>query len=123
MNRDADIENRLVDAVGEGEGEMKWESSIDTYTLPRVIQMASEKLPYNTGSPVRHSVMIYGGRMGGGRRRYMCVYILYIYIYIYIYIADSHYCTAETNIVKLLYSSFLKMLIWLGWLCKGSSEQ
>ena len=55
----------------------------------------------------------------------ICVYIYYryIYIYIYIYIADSHYCTAETNIVKLLYSSFLKMLIWLGWLCKGSSEQ
>ena len=33
-NRDADVQNRLVDTVREGEGGMNWESSIDTYTLP-----------------------------------------------------------------------------------------
>ena len=75
MNRDADIENRLVDAVGEGEGEMNWESSIDIYILPRVKQLASGDLPYKTGIPVQHSVMMYRGRMGGERRRYVCVYI------------------------------------------------
>ena len=31
MKRDADIENRLVDTAGEGEGGMSWESSIGTY--------------------------------------------------------------------------------------------
>ena len=30
------IENRLVEAVGEGEGGMNWKSSIDIYTLSYV---------------------------------------------------------------------------------------
>ena len=33
---DTDIDNRLLDAVGEGEGGMIWENSIETYTLPYV---------------------------------------------------------------------------------------
>ena len=33
---DADIENRLVDTEGAGEGGMNWESSMETYTLPYV---------------------------------------------------------------------------------------
>ena len=37
------IENRLVDTTGEGEGWTNWESSIETYTLPRVTQAASGK--------------------------------------------------------------------------------
>jgi len=35
-NRDADIENELVDTTGEGEGRTNWEKSIDIYTLPCV---------------------------------------------------------------------------------------
>ena len=35
-NRDTDIENRLVDTAGEGEGGMNWESSIEIYALPCV---------------------------------------------------------------------------------------
>ena len=35
-NRDADIENGLVDTAGEGEDGMNWECSIETYTLPYV---------------------------------------------------------------------------------------
>ena len=31
---DADIENRIMDVVGEGEGGTNWESSIEAYTLP-----------------------------------------------------------------------------------------
>ena len=30
---DADIESRLEDTVGEGEGEMNWKNNIETYTL------------------------------------------------------------------------------------------
>ena len=33
---DADIENRPVDTVGEGEGGTNWGSSMETYTLPHV---------------------------------------------------------------------------------------
>ena len=31
---DTDIKNRLLDTVEEGEGEMIWEISTETYTLP-----------------------------------------------------------------------------------------
>ena len=43
-NGDADIENRLVYTVGEGEGGTNWDNSIETYTLPHVKQRASGKL-------------------------------------------------------------------------------
>ena len=45
--RDADIENRLVDTVGDGEGGMNWESSTETYTLLYVKQIASGNLLYD----------------------------------------------------------------------------
>ena len=34
--RDTDIKNRLLDSVGEGEGRIIWENSIETYILPDV---------------------------------------------------------------------------------------
>ena len=34
--RNTDVKNRLWDSVGEGEGEMIWEISIETGTLPYV---------------------------------------------------------------------------------------
>ena len=40
--RDTDIKNRLLDTMGEGEGGMTGESSIETYILPYVKQIASE---------------------------------------------------------------------------------
>ena len=50
MNGDSDIENGLVNTVGNGESGTNRESSIDIYTLPSVKQIAGEKLVYNTGS-------------------------------------------------------------------------
>ena len=35
-NRDADIENRLMDTLVEGGDEMNWESNNEAYTLPHV---------------------------------------------------------------------------------------
>ena len=32
-NRDVDVDNRLVDTVGEEEGEMNWESRIDIQNI------------------------------------------------------------------------------------------
>ena len=43
-DENADIENRLVDTVEEGESGTNGESSINIYTLPCVRQMAGEKL-------------------------------------------------------------------------------
>ena len=41
---DAGIKNRLLDTVGEGEGGMIWENSIETYTLPSPYWDALEPL-------------------------------------------------------------------------------
>ena len=34
--RDTDVKNRLLDSVGEGEGGMIWDNSIETCILPYV---------------------------------------------------------------------------------------
>ena len=47
--RDTDINNRLLDSVGEGEGGVIWENSIETYILPYVKQIASPSSMYETG--------------------------------------------------------------------------
>ena len=44
QNRDTDIKSRLVDTEREEEGGMNWESSIETYILPYVKQIANVKL-------------------------------------------------------------------------------
>ena len=47
--RVTDVKNRLLDSVGEGEGGMIWENSIETYILPYVKQIASPGLMHETG--------------------------------------------------------------------------
>ena len=47
--RDTDVKNRLLDSVGEGEGGMIWENSIETYILPYVKQIASLGSMHKTG--------------------------------------------------------------------------
>ena len=47
--RDTDVKNRLLDSVGEGEGGMIWENSIETSILPYVKQIANPGLMHETG--------------------------------------------------------------------------
>ena len=49
--RDTDIENRLVDTVGEGEGWTNWERSMETYILPYVKQVTSASSMHEAGHP------------------------------------------------------------------------
>ena len=49
-------EDRLMDTTEEGEGGMNRESSIETYTLPCVKQIANGKLLYDAGSSAWCSV-------------------------------------------------------------------
>ena len=46
--RDTDVKNRLLDSVGEGEGEMIWENSIETCILSYVKQITSPGLMHET---------------------------------------------------------------------------
>ena len=48
---DTDVKNRLLDSVGEGEGGMIWENSIETCTLPYVKQMTHVSSMHEAGHP------------------------------------------------------------------------
>ena len=48
---DTDVKNRLLDSVGEGEGGMSQENSIETCTLPYVKQMVSASSMHEAGHP------------------------------------------------------------------------
>ena len=47
--RDTDVQNSLLDPVGEGEGGMIWENSTDTWILSYVKQIASPGSVHETG--------------------------------------------------------------------------
>ena len=47
--RDTDINNRLLDSVGEGEDGMIWENIIETCILPYVKYVTSPSLMHETG--------------------------------------------------------------------------
>ena len=47
--RDTDVKNRLLDSVGEGEGGMIWENSIETCVLSYVKQITSPGSMHETG--------------------------------------------------------------------------
>ena len=66
---DTNVKNRLLDSVGEGEGGMIWENSIETCILPYVKQIASPGLMHETGrsGPVHWDDPEGWDGQGGGR--------------------------------------------------------
>ena len=67
---DTDVQNSLLDSVGEGEGEMIWENSIETCILSYVKQIASPDLMSETGcSGLVHWDFPEGWDGEGGRSR------------------------------------------------------
>ena len=95
--RDMDIKNRLLDSVGEGEGEMIWEDSIETCISLYVKQMTSASSMQEVG----HSKPVlwdnpegWGGEEGGWgvQDRGICT------------MADSHKCMAKTITMLYLFS-------------------
>ena len=96
-NRDADIENRLVETAREGEGGTNGESSIETYTLPYVQYIASGNLLYNAGNsnPVLCDKL--EGGMGwkvGGRIIREGTYVYLRLIHVDIWQKLTKYCKA-----------------------------
>ena len=68
--RDTDVKNRLLDSVGEGEGGMIWEDSIETCILSYVKQIASSGSMHETGcSGLVHQDDPAGWDGEGGGRR------------------------------------------------------
>ena len=58
-----------MNSMVEGESGINEESSINTYTLACIKQIADGRFLYNTGNPALCSVMTYRGRMRGGEWR------------------------------------------------------
>ena len=67
--RDTEIKNRLLDSMGEGEGGMIWENSIETYIFPYMKQIASPGSMHETvlraGALGRPWGLGWGGRWEG----------------------------------------------------------
>ena len=72
---DTDIRNRLLDSVGEGEGGMIWENSIETCILPYVKQMISPSSMHETG----HSKPVGGGVLDG--RTHVHPWLMYVNVW------------------------------------------
>ena len=90
---DTDVKNSLLDSVGEGNGEMIWENSIETCILSYVKYIASPGLMHETGcSGLVHWDDPEGwDREGGGRGSRMgktCTPM-----------ADSCQCMAKTTTI------------------------
>ena len=62
--RDTDVQNRLLDSVGEGEGGMIWENSIETYILSSVKQIASSGWMHETSAQGWYTGMTQRDGMG-----------------------------------------------------------
>ena len=91
--RDTDVQNRLLDSVGEGEGGMLWENSIETSILSRVKQITNPDWMHETnaqgwctGKTQRDGL---GREVGGGiRMGHTCKSM-----------ADSCQCMAKTTTI------------------------
>ena len=85
--RDTDVQNRLLDSVGEGEGGMIWENSIETSILSYVKQITSPSSVHETGcSGLVHwdDPEGWGGEGGGrgvqhGEHMYTHVWFMSVY--------------------------------------------
>ena len=68
--RDTDVQNRLLDSMGEGEGGMIWENSIETYILSSMKQIASPGWMHETSARGWYTGMTQrdgmGREVGGG---------------------------------------------------------
>ena len=65
--RDTDVQNRLLDSIGEGEGGMIWENSIETCILSSVKQITSPGSMHETSAQGWCTGMTQRDGEGGGR--------------------------------------------------------
>ena len=98
---DTSVKNRLLDSVGEGEGGMIWETSIETCILPYVKYIASPGSMHETGC----SGLVYwddpeGWDGEGGGRGVQDGGHMYIYGWFMSMYGKKHY-----NIIKSLASN------------------
>ena len=82
--RDADVQNRLFDSVGEGESRMIWENGIETCIISYKKQITSLGSMQDTGClGLVHwddPEMIWGGRWEGGSGLGTCVHPWQIHV-------------------------------------------
>ena len=82
--RDTDVENSLLDSVGEGEGGMIWENGIETCIISykkRITSLGSMQdtgcLGWCTGMTQRNGM---GREVGGGSGLETCVHLWWIHV-------------------------------------------
>ena len=107
---DTDIENRLVDTVGEGEGGTNWETSMETYiTICRIDSQCKFPVWCRELKPILYD-NLEGGKVGSGRE----VQEVWTYVYIWLIHVDiwqkpTQYCKA---IIPQLNKFVKKEVFW-----------
>ena len=86
---DTDVKDRLLGSVGEGEGGMIWENSIEARILPYEKQITSVSLMYEAGHPKLKLWDNPKGENGEGGRG---VQDGGIHVYLYVWQKPSRYC-------------------------------
>ena len=109
---DVVIENRLVDTEWEGKGGTNGKSSMETFILPYVKQIASGNLLYDSGSSNQCCVAIQRDGMGwemGGRFQRKGIYVYLWLIHVDVWKKQTQYCKA--SILQLKIKIFKKKLL------------
>ena len=112
--RDTEIKNRRLDSVGEGEGEMIWENSIETCILQYVKQITSPGSMHETGC----SGLVHWGDPegwdgeGGGFRMGTHVHPWLIHVNVW---QNPHYCkiiSLQSKKINNLKNWFVKLSLF-----------
>ena len=79
-NREADVENGLVDTAGKGEGGAYLENSTDIIRPPRVKQVASGRLLRSAGSPAWRPLTAWRPRGVGWEGVYVYLWLIHVVV-------------------------------------------
>ena len=112
--RDTDVQNRLLDSMGEGEGGMIWENSIETCILSSVKQIANPGLTHETGcSGLVHWEDPEGWDGEGGERGFrMGTHVNPWLIHVKVWQKPLQYCKViNLQLIKKKKSYFLCLIV------------
>ena len=100
-NGDADIDNRLVDTVGKGEGGTNWESSIETYTWPYIKSDSHWKFVVCCRELKSGALWQPRGVGWGGRFKKERTYVYLCLIHVDVLQKPSQYCKSSILQLKI----------------------
>ena len=124
--RDTDVQNRILDSVGEGEGGMFWENSTETSILSRVKQIATQvgcmRQVLRAGALGRPRGMGWEGRWEGGSG--WGTHVNPWLIHVNVWQKPLQYCEViSLQLIKINGKKKKRILEWVAISCSRESSQ